>query len=126
MIVFYRTAVTPGRAVFESVITTIGIVESVIDNIGSAKEFIRLCKKRSVFSNQQLLDHWNYKKKDRPFIVNFLYAHSFTKRINLERLMQIGVIADVRSAPRGFELLKPQLFQLILKETKTDGRIIVD
>ncbi|MDT5121408.1 MAG: hypothetical protein QOC96_890 [Acidobacteriota bacterium] len=126
LIVFYRTAVTPGRAVFESVITTIGIVESLIDNIDSARKFIRLCKKRSVFSDQELLEQWNYNKNSRPFIVNFLYAHSFKKRINLKHLMEIGVIADVGSVPRGFELLNPKAFELILKETETDERIVVD
>jgi hypothetical protein len=126
LIVFYRTAVTRGRAVFESVVTTIGIVEEISDDIESAKKFIRLCKKRSVFSDQQLLEQWDYNKRSRPFIVYFLYAHSFIKRINLQRLMEIGVIADVGSVPRGFKLLTPRSFQLILKETKTDGRIIVD
>jgi predicted nucleic acid-binding protein len=121
LIVFYRTG-----GLYKSVISTIGIVESVIVNIDSPSKFIRLCKKRSVFSDQELLDHWNYYKNNRPFIVNFLYAYSFPKRINMKRLIEISVIADVHSAPRGFELLSPQSFELILKETNTDERIIVN
>jgi predicted nucleic acid-binding protein len=121
LIVFYRTG-----GIYKSVVTTIGIVENVVANITTASDFRRLCKARSVFSNQELLDQWNYSKSNRPFIVNFLYAYSFPKRINLKRLIEIGVIQDVQSAPRGFELLSPQSFELILKETKTDERIIVD
>jgi hypothetical protein len=121
LIVFYRTG-----GIYKSVVTTIGIVENVVTNIKSAADFRRLCKARSVFSNQELLAQWDYSKSNRPFIVNFLYAYSFPKRINLKRLIEIGVIQDVQSAPRGFELLSPKSFELILEETKTDERIIVN
>ncbi|MDX6696061.1 MAG: hypothetical protein QOF02_3664 [Blastocatellia bacterium] len=121
LIVFYRTG-----GYYKAVITTIGIVENVIATIGSAVEFRRLCKKRSVFSDAELLKEWDRYKNYRPFIVNFLYVYSFPTRINMQRLIEIGVIPDVKSAPRGFEMLSSQSFELILKETKTDGRIIVD
>jgi predicted nucleic acid-binding protein len=121
LIVFYRTG-----GYYKSVITTIGIVEDVVANVGSANEFRRLCKKRSVFSDAELVKEWDRYKNIKPFIVNFLYAYSFPARINMQRLIEMGAIADVKSAPRGFELLSPQSFELILKETKTDGRIIVD
>lgn len=120
-IVFYRTG-----GIYKSVISTIGVVESVITGIPDAKKFIELCRKRSVFSDQELIEQWNYKSNNRPFIVNFLYAYSFPKRINMKRLMEIGVIPDVQSAPRGFEPITPEKFELILKETQTDESIVVD
>lgn len=125
LIVFYRTA-RAGRAFYESVITTVAIVENVVTNISTAEEFIRLCRVRSVFSKEELLKHWNYYKNIKPFVVNFLYAYSFPKRINLKALIEIGVIQDVHSAPRGFEPLSPSSFNSILKETNTDGRIVVN
>jgi predicted nucleic acid-binding protein len=121
LIVFYRTG-----GIYKAVVTTIGIVESVVTRIATAEEFISLCRSRSVFSDQELLKHWDYNKRNRPFVVNFLYAYSFPKRINLKRLIEIGVIQDVQSAPRGFDLLSSRSFELILEETETDERIIVD
>lgn len=125
LIIFYRTG-SPGRAYYESVITTIGIVESVITDISTPDEFVRLCRVRSVFSKAELLQHWNYYKSIKPFVVNFLSAYSFPKRINLQRLIEMGVIQDIQSAPRGFEQLSSSSFESILKETNTDGRVVVD
>ncbi|MFZ5858337.1 MAG: PIN domain-containing protein [Chloroflexota bacterium] len=121
LIVFYRTG-----GYYESVVSTIGIIESIIIDIKGEQQFIDLCRKRSVFSDKELLEHWNYRASNKPFIVNFLYAYSFPKRINMKRLIELGVIADVRSAPRGFEPIKPEKFELILKETQTDESIVVN
>jgi predicted nucleic acid-binding protein len=121
LIIFYRTG-----GLYKSVVTTMGIVESVVANVNTVDEFIRLCRVRSVFSKKELVAQWDWSKSNRPFVVNFLYAYSFPKRINLHRLIEIGVIQDVNSAPRGFELLDPSSLELILKETNTDGRIVVD
>jgi len=108
------------------VVTTIGIVENVIDNINSEKDFIELCRKRSVFSDTELSEHWNYKKSNRPFVVNFLYSYSFPKRINMKRLIEMGVIPDINSAPRGFECLTKNKFIDILRECQADESIVVD
>lgn len=121
LIVFYRTG-----GYYKGVVTTIGIVENVVTNIDTPEKFIRLCRSRSVFSDKELLKHWNYDKRNRPFVVNFLYAYSFPKRINLKRLIEIGVIQDTGSVPRGFELLSSYSFKLILDETDTDESIIAD
>ena len=44
----------------------------------------------------------------------------------MKRLIEIGVIPDVHSAPRGFELLDPNHLDLIFEETDTDKYIIVN
>jgi hypothetical protein len=120
IIIFYRTG-----GYFESVVSTIGIVESVTTNIKDEQEFIALCRKRSVFSDEELIQHWNWKPRSRPFIVNFLYAYSFPHRINMKRLMELGIIHSIESAPRGFEKISKENFEKILKETSTDTEIIV-
>ena len=120
VIVFYRTG-----GLYKGVVTTLGIVESVVTNIKDEQEFIHLCGKRSVFSVQELLKHWNYKPNNRPFIVNFLYAYSFPKRITLNDLINLRIIPDVNSAPRGFTRISIDHFRAIVKETKTDESIIV-
>lgn len=121
LIIFYRTG-----GYYKGVITTIGIVENTITNIPSETKFIELCRKRSVFGKEELIKHWNYNHNYRPFIVNFLYAYSFPKRINLENLIKHGIVKDFNSAPRGFMPISKDQFQTIIKLTQTDESIIID
>ena len=122
VIVFYRTG---GR--HKGVVTTIGIVESVNTTIQSERDFILKTRKRSVFSDEELKKHWNYRGQwSRPFIVNFLYAYSLPKRPNLSKLIELGIIADVNSAPRGFEKISQQHFSKIIKESQSDESIVVN
>ena len=121
VIVFYRTG-----GYHKSVVTTIGVAEGIIDNIPSELDFIRLCRKRSVFTDQQLANQWRFNKSNRPFIVNFLYVYSFPKRINLHRLIELGVITSINDAPRGFRPISVKSFKDILRECKTDESIVVD
>ncbi|PIX20830.1 MAG: hypothetical protein COZ70_01525, partial [Deltaproteobacteria bacterium CG_4_8_14_3_um_filter_51_11] len=121
VIIFYRTG-----GYHKSVVTTIGIVESVIDGLQSEDEFVLKCRKRSVFSDEELKKHWNYNIRNRPFIVNFLYVYSFPKRPNLAKLIELGVIDGVDSAPRGFEPISKEQFKLIIKESRSNEGIIVD
>jgi hypothetical protein len=121
VIIFYRTG-----GYYKSVITTIGIVENIIIDIKDEHDFISKCRKRSIFTDDELKKHWNYNKTMRPFIVNFLYVYSFPKRVNLKELIDFGIIRDIESAPRGFQKISPEQFTLIMKETKSDARIIVD
>jgi hypothetical protein len=121
IIVFYRTG-----GFYAGVITTLGIVENVITKIQSLEQFIRLCRRRSVFSTDELKQQWDYKPNNRPFIVNFLYTYSFPKRLTMKRLIELGVIKDRGSAPRGFEPISEQDFDNIILETGSDGHIIID
>lgn len=120
IIVFYRTG-----GYYKGVVTTIGIVENVIDGIQSEDEFVMKCRKRSVFSDETLKEHWNF-SKNRPFIVNFIYTYSFPHRLNLAKLIELGIIRDVRSVPRGFEFISKEHFYKIIKESDSNEGIIVD
>lgn len=121
VIIFYRTG-----GYYAGVVTTLGIVERIYTNIHNEEEFIRLCRKRSVFSDNELKKHWNYRTFNRPFIVEFLYAYSFPKRPNLATLIQNGVIRDIESVPRGFEEINNDKFKTIIRLSETDQGIIVD
>lgn len=124
IIVFYRTA-SGGSAYYTSVTTTIGVVQNITTNIKSEQKFVELCRKRSVFSDNELREQWNYKEKNYPFVVNFLYVHSFPKRMNLEALIKAKVIQSTDAAPRGFQRITSEQFNKILEGSKTDGRFIV-
>jgi hypothetical protein len=122
LIVFYRTG-----GYYASVVTTLGIVENVNNSIRDRGSFIRLCRKRSVFSDEELRLQWiAAPSANKPFIVNFLYAYSFPKRINMKRLIELGVTRDIHSAPRGFEEISDESFNRIITETKRDERIVVN
>jgi hypothetical protein len=110
LIVFYRTG-----GIYKGVATTVGIVESMIDNIPDEKTFLRACRKRSVFTDKELIAHWNYRLTNRPFIVNFIYTHSFKKRPNLKWLHENGIIQDIHDMPRGFREISRENFLKIVK-----------
>jgi predicted nucleic acid-binding protein len=119
--IFYRTG-----GYHKSVVTTIGVAEGIIDNIATEADFIRLCRKRSVFTDAQLANQWRFNKALRPFVANFLYVYSFPKRINLHKLIEMGVVASVNDAPRGFTPISNKNFKDILRECQADESIIVD
>lgn len=120
VIVFYRTG-----GYYKGVASTIGIVERVVDNISNVEEFVRLCRKRSVFSDEELVRHWDYNRRYRPFIVDFLYAYSFPKRIILKRLIELGVIRSVTEVPRGFTEISTENLRDILRECQADESIAI-
>ncbi len=120
-LVFYRTG-----GYYKSVVTTLGIVEAAHHYLSSESQFVGVCRQRSVFSDLELWQQWRYSPTNRPFVVNFLYAYSFPKRPNMEALIKHGVIENVESAPRGFEQITRQQFEIIVQLSETDSRIIVD
>jgi predicted nucleic acid-binding protein len=122
IVVFYRTAFG-GSAHHTSVATTIGIIESVVTPIASLEEFIMLCRKRSVFTDEELQKHWNYWPKLRPFVVNFLFVHSLPKRPNLALLKQENIITE---APRGFDEISDAAFSKLIEISNANKRLIVD
>jgi hypothetical protein len=100
-------------------------VENVHLQIRDEQHFISLCRKRSVFSDKELAQYWNYNPRYRPFIVEFLYALSFTKRPNMKELIEHGIIRDIQSAPRGFEPITKDHFLTILKLAQSDNSALV-
>ncbi|WNH10857.1 hypothetical protein [Thalassobellus suaedae] len=119
LVLFYRTG---GH--YAGVVSTIGVVENIETNIRDENHFIELCRKRSVFDNAGLREFWNYRKNDRPFIVNFLYIDSFPMpKVNLKRLRDLNIM---QNAPRGFEPLSDAQFEQILKEARANESYIID
>ena len=121
IIIFYRTG-----GYHKSVVTTIGVVEELITELKNEEDLIQKCKKRTVLTDNSLKEYWNRYPRNKPFIVNFLYAYSFPKRINLKRLIEIGVISGIDSAPRGFIEIGWENLNKIIKETNCDESIIVN
>ncbi|HUC81761.1 MAG TPA: PIN domain-containing protein [Flavisolibacter sp.] len=119
-ILFYRTG---GK--YAGVATTIGIVEAVHDNLKMPEELYTLCRKKTFFTEAELLGFWTRYKTIKPFVVEFLYAYSLKKRPNLDRLIELGVIPNITSVPRGFSRISLANLQAVLKDSRSDESIIV-
>lgn len=126
IIVFYRTKTPGSNAYYTSVVTTIGVVDDVFTSIKNSDEFISMCRKRSVFTDNQLKEHWDYDQRNQPFIVNFLYLYSFPKRPNLKALIEMGVISSISSVPRGFKEITSRQFNQIIEASETNGSFIIN
>ena len=122
IVIFYRTA-SGGAAHYTSVATTLGIVESVVKDITSEEEFIAMCRKRSVFSDQKLKEYWNWNPRNRPFVVNFLFTHSLPKRPNLAALKENNIIQE---APRGFDEISDDAFWRLIEISRANESLIID
>lgn len=122
IIVFYRTK-DEFAGYYRSVTTTIGVVQSVIDNIPDVSHFVQLCRKRSVFSDKELVEQWNYNPRRQPFIVNFLYVYTFPNKLILKELLELKIIS---AAPRGFEPLSDNAFKTLLEKSNADQRLVID
>lgn len=123
IIIFYRTAPKGAAGHYASVATTLGIVETVTTEIADEEEFISLCRKRSVFSDDELRKWWNWKPYNRPFVLKFLYAYSLPKRPNLANLKEAKIIAE---APRGFEEISDAAFSKLIEISNADDHLIIN
>jgi hypothetical protein len=80
----------------------------------------------NIFRQKRAGSVWNQYKSIKPFVVEFLYAFSLPKRLNLATLIELEVIADLQSAPRGFSQISWEQFRKILKASESDESIIID
>ncbi len=72
IIVFYRTKSADGPAWYTSVATTAeASFKTSSIYIPNLDTFIATCRKRSVFSDNQLKEWWDYRPRNRPFVVEF-------------------------------------------------------
>lgn len=120
-IVFYRTG-----GLYKGVVTTIVIIESVIPKINTEENFYQICKNKTALSEEKLKEFWNRNEKNRPFVINLLYAYSLERRLNLKRLIDLGIIAGVDQMPRGFHKITWENFSKIIKDSDSDEGIIGD
>lgn len=120
-IVFYRTG-----GLHKGVVTTVGIVESIVNPVTSLEHLIFLCKNKSVLTREQLEKFWVRFGDYKPFVVNFLYAYSLPKRPNLAKLIELGIIGGVDKMPRGFTKIGENDLIKILKVSQSNESIIIN
>lgn len=120
-VLFYRTRENgPGH--YSSVVTTMGIVDEVYDHIRSEDDFVRLCRKLSVFSDDDLRSFWR-KPGQKPFIVKFLNAITLPNKINLKTLREMKIR---ETAPRGFEPISIEDLLKVSEAAGVNANFIID
>ncbi len=116
LILIYRMGETAPKK-YSSTITTICIVENVINNFNNFDDFFNACNRRTVISKEELNKNWwNKYPRNRPFVINFLYAISLpTPKPTLDDLNKLGVIPDILNMPRGFIKITNEQFNSLVR-----------
>ena len=121
-LVLYRKGTTSERKAYESVISTIGIIDEVAYDFKSKEEFLKYCENRTVFTSDELEDFWRT-KKNSLLVIKFIYVKSLCKRLNLLHLWNSGIVAQ-NSGPRPFDLISDSDFNSILNDSNTEIYVV--
>ncbi len=124
ILVIYRTSDGRSAAYYNSVVSSICVVENVqnITNFSSEDAFIDYCIKYSVFTKEQLQAFYIHKKY--PFIITFTYNLALPKRLNRASLIEnVGLDPNDRW---GILRLTDEQFHRIITLSETDENIIID
>lgn len=117
LLVIYRKGITPRRKAYESVVSTICVVDEVRYNFSSKEDYLKYCENRTVFSPETLNQLWE-KHSEKLLVVKFIFIKSLTKRITLGELWSSGIIPQY-SGPRPFDHISDADFDTILAKSKT-------
>lgn len=117
-LVLYRKGVTPGRKGYESVVSTIGIIDEVKYNFKSKEEFLKYCENRTVFTPEELDSFWNT-KRDVLLVIKFIFVKSLNNRLNLKHFWDNGLIPQ-NCGPRPFDTMTDSDFDAILRDSNTE------
>lgn len=116
-LLIYRNGTTPGRKGFESVVTTICIVDEFKSNFSSEKEYLDYCENRTVFTKQELHNFW-VKKNGQLLVLRLIVVKELAKKVALNDLWQ-KIIIPYPSGPRPFDQITDNQFDIIIGTSKT-------
>lgn len=90
ILVFYRTG-----GIHKGVVSTIGIVEDVVNPVADFETLRKLCRKKSALEVGELKEYWDRYGGYKPFVINFLYAYSLKHRQNLRTLLDENIFPNM-------------------------------
>ena len=117
-ILLYRKGITSGRKGYESVVTTVGVIQEVMYDFSSKEEFLKCCENRSVFSKDELESLWR-EKRSKLLVVKFIIVGSLNKKVTLQYLWKNNIVA-FPNGPRPFDLIENSHFDSILRYAETE------
>lgn len=118
LILFYRMGAHGENKKYKSVVSTIAIVDEIIENIRSEDELLSLCQNRSVFTVEELKKFWA-KHRYNLKILKFIFVKSLTKRLTLGYLWEKDIIA-APGGPRPFTAITDTQFDMIMRDSETE------
>lgn len=118
LILFYRMGNPDEIKKYKSVLTTVAMVDEIIDKINSEDELLQLCQNRSVFTASELKEFWEKHRTDIK-VLKFVFVKSLTKRLTLGYLWEKGIIF-APNGPRPFTQLTDAQFDMILQDSETE------
>lgn len=121
-LVLYRKGVTPGRKGYESVVSTIGVIDEVKYNFSNKEEFLKYCENRTVFTPEELEGFWQT-RRETILVIKFIFVKSLNHRINLIHLWDKGIIPQ-NCGPRPFDVMSDDDFDLILYDSNTQINVL--
>lgn len=116
LLLFYRMGDNYPKK-YSSVITTVGVIDQVVDSFASEEEFLSYCQNRSVFKTDELKRFWAQHRYNLK-VLKFVYVKSLTKRITLDYLQQHGIV-EPGQGPRPFTRITDAQFSMILHDSET-------
>ena len=117
IILFYRTGDTYPKK-YSSVLTTVGVVDCIVNNFKTEEEFLTYCNNRTVFSKETLRQFWREHRYNLS-VLKFVFVKSLTKKVTLEFLWENGIVAAPGGA-RPFTRITNEQFEMIMKESNTE------
>ena len=119
-IVFYRTKQEFIPAKYSSAITTIGLVTNIF-NPSSIDELVNKVKKRTVYSDSEIISYYSSKIKN-TYIIEFAYITTLTNKLNLEICLNNNILQE---APRSVIKISNEQFKKILELGEVDNSILI-
>jgi predicted nucleic acid-binding protein len=112
IILIYRIGEEGTQKIYTSTITTICIVENIKNDFKNFDDFFDSCNRKTMISKEDLKNKWWDKyPKYRPFVINFLFAHSLpTPKPTIKNLIDLKIFEDSKSIPLGFIKLTNEQF----------------
>ena len=119
LVLFYRMGDEGTNKKYSSVVSTIGVVESIISHFDNREDFLSHCQNRSVFTLDDLNSFWNNEWRQRNMkVMKFLFVKNLKKRPTLEVLWEEEIIPPP-NGPRQFTEMSDVHFNLLLERSET-------
>ena len=117
LILFYSMGEYGENKKYKSVVSTVAIVDEIIENIHSEDELLSLCQNRSVFTVAELKEFWS-KHRYNLKVLKFIFVKSLTRRLTLGYLWEHNIVS-APGGPRPFTVITDAQFDMILQDSET-------
>ncbi len=122
LVFFYRIGETEGRKGFQSVLSTVCVIDEIKRNFISESELLRYCQNRSVFSESDIKSFWHKRSKNLS-VIKFIQVKSLEKRPILNQLRDLKIIPP-RKGPRPFTRITDEQHEKILQLAQTSIKYV--